>query len=251
MNHGLHAIDATPVAPDSLVDLRTGERVLSVVDARGPPSLTAAEWPLTFAGDREIVESSSPLGERVVSPVNARATSCCSSPDGAWVATASDQGHIVVTDRRAGRYRTSFRAHGAGIVCVKAASRHEVFTVASDGSAALWRLTGSIPKPICVLRGLPNYGSGLRSSNVSVQACMKPKPALQVLVARGHKAVSLALPLGKSTPLAPIDCARRLFVDVHGQRIPRGQLAVEACASLPARRVALLGCEDGRVRVAA
>jgi len=79
LNHGL--------APDSLVDLRTGERVLSVVDARGPPSLTAAEWPLTFAGDREIVESSSPLGERIVSPVNARATSCCSSPDGAWVAT--------------------------------------------------------------------------------------------------------------------------------------------------------------------
>ena len=74
-------------APDLLIDLRTGERVLSVVDARGPPSLTAAEWPLTFAGDREIVESSSPLGERIVSPVNARATSCCSSPDGAWVAT--------------------------------------------------------------------------------------------------------------------------------------------------------------------
>ena len=64
-----------------------GDRVLSVVDARGPPSLTAAEWPLTFAGDREVVESASPLGERVVSPVNARATSCCSSPDGAWVAT--------------------------------------------------------------------------------------------------------------------------------------------------------------------
>ena len=167
------------------------------------------------------------------------------------VATASDQGHIVVTDRRAGRYRTSFRAHGAGVVCVKAASRHEIFTVASDGSAALWRLTGSVPKPICVLRGLPNYGSGLRSSNVSIHACMKPKPALQVLVARGHKAVSLALPLGKSTPLNPIDCSRRLFVDVHGQKIPRGHLNVEACASLPARRVALLGCEDGRVRVAA
>ena len=225
--------------------------MLSVVDARGPPTLTAAEWPLSFTGDREVVESASPLGERVVSPVNARATSCCSSPDGAWVATSSDQGHIVVTDRRAGRYRTSFRAHGAGIVCVKAASRHEVFTVASDGSAALWRLTGSIPKPICVLRGLPNYGSGLRSSNVSINACMKPKPALQVLVARGHKAVSLALPLGKSTPLPQIDCSRRLFVDVHGQRIPRGHLNVEACASLPARRVALLGCEDGRVRVAA
>jgi WD40 repeat protein len=221
------------------------------VDVRGPPTLTAAEWPLSFSGDREVVESASPLGERVVSPVNARATSCCASPDGAWVATASDQGHIVVTDRRAGRYRTSFRAHGAGIVCVKAASRHEVFTVASDGSAALWRLTGSIPKPICVLRGLPNYGSGLRSSNVSTQACMKPKPALQVLVARGHKAVSLALPLGKSTPLNPIDCSRRLFVDVHGQKIPRGHLNVEACASLPARRAALLGCEDGRVRVAA
>jgi len=112
-------------APDLLIDLRTGERVLSVVDARGRPTLTAAEWPLSFSGDREVVESASPLGERVVSPVNARATSCCSSPDGAWVACASDQGHIVVTDRRAGRYRTSFRAHGAGIVCVKAASRHE------------------------------------------------------------------------------------------------------------------------------
>ena len=76
---------------------------------------------------------------------------------------------FVVTDRR---------AHGrhSGIVCVKAASRHEIFTVASDGSAALWRLAGSIPKPICVLQGLPNYGSGLRSSNVSINACMKPKP---------------------------------------------------------------------------
>ena len=80
---------------------------------------------------------------------------------------------------------------------------------------------------------------------------MRPKPALQILVARGHKAVALALPLGKSTPLNPIDCSRRLFVDVHGQKIPRGHLNVEACASLPARRVALLGCEDGRVRVAA
>ena len=167
------------------------------------------------------------------------------------VATASDQGHIVVTDRRAGRYRTSFRAHGAGIVSVKAASRHEVFTVASDGSAALWRLSGSSPKPICVLRGLPNYGAGLKAPSVSVRPCMKPKPALQILVARGHKATALALPLGKSTPLPQIDCPRRLFVDVHGQKIPRGHLNVEACVSLPARRVALLGCEDGRVRVAA
>ena len=74
-------------APDLLIDLSTGERVLSVVDARGPPRLNAAEWPLSFSGDREVVESASPLGERVVSPVNARATSCCCSPDGAWVAT--------------------------------------------------------------------------------------------------------------------------------------------------------------------
>ena len=168
------------------------------------------------------------------------------------VATASDQGHIVVTDRRAGRYRTSFRAHGAGIVCVKAASRHEVFTVASDGSPP--------PSGASRVQYLSRSAScgdsrtteaGLRSSNVSINACMKPKPALQVLVARGHKAVALALPLGKSTPLNPIDCSRRLFVDVHGQKIPRGHLNVEACASLPARRVALLGCEDGRVRVAA
>ena len=83
------------------------------------------------------------------------------------------------------------------------------------------------------------------------QATQAPSGLEQQLVARGHKAVSLALPLGKSTPLNPIDCSRRLFVDVHGQRIPRGHLNVEACVALPARRVALLGCEDGRVRVAA
>ena len=227
-----------------------GERALSVVDARGPAHAIAAEWPLLFAGDQEVVASSAPLGERVLHAATARATSCCASPDGAWVATASDQGHIVVTDRRAGRFRSSFRAHGAGIVCVKAASRHEVLSVASDGSAALWRLTGATPKPICVVRGLPNY-SGLAAPSVSAVACMRPKPALSVLVAHGHKAAALTLPLGKSTPIANMDCTRRAFVNVRGRKIPRGHLGVEACVMLPARRVALLGCEDGRVRVAA
>ena len=96
---------------------------------------------------------------------------------------------------------------------------------------------GSIPKPICVLRGLPNYGSGLRSSNVSINACMKPKPALQVLVACRHKAGPWRCPWASSTPLAPIDCPRRLFVDVHGQKgHPRGHLnARRACRC---RRVA-------------
>ena len=122
--------------------------------------------------------------------------------------------------------------------------------MASDGSAALWRLTGATPKPICVVRGLPNY-SGLAAPSVSAVACMRPKPALSVLVAHGHKAAALTLPLGKSTPIANIDCTRRAFVDVRGRKIPRGHLGVEACVMLPARRVALLGCENGRVRVAA
>ena len=61
-----------------------GDRVLSVVDVRGPPTLTAAEWPLAFSGDREVVESASPLGERAVSPVTARALPPLTSATSSW-----------------------------------------------------------------------------------------------------------------------------------------------------------------------
>ena len=49
--------------------------------------------------------------------------------------------------------------------------------------------------------------------------------------------------LGKSTPLNPIDCSRRLFVDVHGQRIPRGHLNVEANLSSMAQAFGSRRCD--------
>ena len=41
------------------------------------------------------------------------------------------------------------------------------------------------------------------------------------------------------------------FVDDRGNRIHRHHLAIESLAVLPMRRMLLLGCEDGHVRVTA
>ena len=50
---------------------------------------------------------------------------------------------------------------------------------------------------------------------------------------------------------APSVAHKRHFVDDRGQRIHRHHLAIESIAVLPMRRMVLLGCEDGHVRVAA
>ena len=176
------------------------------------------------------------------------------APDGAWVACGSEAGHVVVLDRRAGRALASFRAHGAAVVAQLPVSRHELLTVAADKSAVLWRLSGAAPAPVAAIRGLPDYRGGLHAANVVAIRHAQPSPGgLLFFAANGHKACATRLPLGRSAsqPVAHVDAARRHFGDDRGRRIHRHQLAVESLAALPIRRMFLLGCEDGKVRVAA
>jgi len=122
--------------------------------------------------------------------------------------------------------------------------------VAADTTATLWDLRGAQPRAVATVRGLPDYRGGLHAANV--KALHFDQGGLLLLAANGHKVAATHVP-PRATAQAPYasQAHKRHFVDDRGNRIHRHHLAIESLAVLPMRRMLLLGCEDGHVRVTA
>ncbi|KAH8057805.1 hypothetical protein JL722_6344 [Aureococcus anophagefferens] len=144
----------------------------------------------------------------------------------------------------------TFQAHHSAVVAQLPVGRHELLTVAADTTATLWDLRGAQPRAVATVRGLPDYRGGLHAANV--KALHFDQGGLLLLAANGHKVAATHVP-PRATAQAPYasQAHKRHFVDDRGNRIHRHHLAIESLAVLPMRRMLLLGCEDGHVRVTA
>lgn len=176
-----------------------------------------------------------------------------SSVDGNWVCAGGSDGTCWIADWRSGRPIHAWRAHeGSPIVATAPIGSKQLLTVSLDKSAVLWDLRGQHqPERLATVNGLPDAQGGMLPSTVLVDPhrLRGSGSATQdnVLFAfSGHKAAAGLLPRPGAQPAV---LQQSHFRDAEGQKVRKQALAISAAAMLPLRRLLVLGCEDGMLRI--
>jgi len=72
----------------------------------------------------------------------------------------------------------------------------------------------------------------------------------KIIAVSGHKGVIIEDPLSPPSPTVPnVKLQKLYFLDSQGEKIPKNVLTTSSLAVLPYRRLVLVGCSDGVVRV--
>ncbi|CAN0352284.1 unnamed protein product [Phaeothamnion confervicola] len=173
---------------------------------------------------------------------------CCPGAWGDWVAAGTSDGQVAVLDRRNGRLVWLWRAHSGAVIRLFVTDRNRLLTMGADRCAIVWDLARSSITPLRVstLRGLPDRGG--MPPNAAAAARLNPGGAGETVLfaISRHKILASLVPQdGADVTAQP--CS---FVDPSLRKIRRFDgLAVQAVALLPLRRLLVLGCDDGWLRV--
>jgi len=175
------------------------------------------------------------------------------SHQGNWIAAGSAYGRITLLDRRFGTCIQTWEAHDASIVQMKVLDEKHVLSVASDKSALVWDISKQpLPKQVCRMRGLPGSQAGMSASTVGLYEWHSNKENHLVLVAAaGHKMSATVIP-PKDSGVTKVDVSPQHFLKQSGDRaykLSGNKLGIQSCIFLPLRKLVVLGCSDGNIRI--
>jgi WD40 repeat protein len=233
--------------------LAATQTTLYHLDLRDRASASSTSMVLTQASEWGV--SSSCFQDR---GIGAALQCVCAHDDAHWICAGSSNGQLCVLDRRTGEIAQAWQAHEGPILRVFPWGRDKVLSVSLDQTAVLWDIRHTIPRDICCLRGLPDSQSGMtllvhefRRSSASATAPLisglgvtGTKRPHVLMSFGGHKGVVARMP----RPGMDVAAKARYFLSPNGLKL-RAKINVQSAAMLPLRKLLLVGCDDGNIRV--